>query len=339
MTLEDYLGLRMPMMPETERASYAGTQLAYEFHSTFNNPKAIVIFRDKVKFLQAFAAFARRSWIDLADCSEEELVEWLRRQRRRVILKPRYGVGGRGIRAMRPKELLAGQAILRGLRRQGAGLLEEEVVQHADMAALCPTSVNTIRVITLRPDEDILLLGAVLRIGTGMLVDNLSSGGMAAPVDTITGLVRDGAMRRDVRCLEPVTEHPLTMARIAGFRIPFWQELVTMVRQAAQRVPQVRTVGWDVAIGPEGPLLIEGNDNWNKRIWQLAERSGKREVLMRLMTDFQATHCQPPGGPEGEHQLTKSACRESQASTAKPNELTSIQNPSPFWRPMARVRP
>ena len=32
-----------------------------------------------------------------------------------------------------------------------------------------------------------------------------------------------------------------------------------MVFEAAQRVPQVGYVGWDVAMAEDGPLLIEGN--------------------------------------------------------------------------------
>jgi hypothetical protein len=27
-------------------------------------------------------------------------------------------------------------------------------------------------------------------------------------------------------------------------------------------LPQVHSVGWDIAVGDDGPIFVEGNDNW-----------------------------------------------------------------------------
>ena len=53
--------------------------------------------------------------------------------------------------------------------------------------------------------------------------------------------------------------HPFTKTKLVGFQIPFYAQAVEMVFEAAQRVPQVGYVGWDVAMAEDGPLLIEGN--------------------------------------------------------------------------------
>lgn len=46
-------------------------------------------------------------------------------------------------------------------------LIEEVVKQHADMAALNPDSVNTIRVVTYCSEMDIVVLYTAIRIGRG----------------------------------------------------------------------------------------------------------------------------------------------------------------------------
>ena len=43
------------------------------------------------------------------------------------------------------------------------------------------------------------------------------------------------------------------------FRHCSWEEAKAMCLEAAQVVPQMRFVAWDVAITPNGPTFIEGN--------------------------------------------------------------------------------
>ena len=47
-----------------------------------------------------------------------------------------------------------------------------------------------------------------------------------------------------------------------GFRIPYWNEVRELVKNVHAKLPDIRSIGWDVAITPNGPVLIEGNDNW-----------------------------------------------------------------------------
>ena len=55
--------------------------------------------------------------------------------------------------------------------------------------------------------------------------------------------------------------HPLTGVPIVGFEVPLFAEAIEAVKAAAQRIPEVPYVGWDVAIAPDRPVLIEGNYN------------------------------------------------------------------------------
>ena len=58
------------------------------------------------------------------------------------------------------------------------------------------------------------------------------------------------------------TRHPASGAYLPGFQIPFWPELIACVRRAMDRVPGMGYVGWDIAVTPDGPELIEGNWHW-----------------------------------------------------------------------------
>ena len=50
--------------------------------------------------------------------------------------------------------------------------------------------------------------------------------------------------------------------RIVGFQIPFWQECKAFIERVARVTPQIRYVGWDVVVLPDGGFsLIEANDN------------------------------------------------------------------------------
>lgn len=67
------------------------------------------------------------------------------------------------------------------------GILEEIVVQHPEMARMCPTSVNTCRIATLLGDKKQGIVYAFLRIGNGKVMDNVDCGGMAARIDLESG--------------------------------------------------------------------------------------------------------------------------------------------------------
>jgi hypothetical protein len=44
-------------------------------------------------------------------------------------------------------------------------------------------------------------------------------------------------------------------------------------------------VGWDVAITPDGPILIEGNHDANHDAMQIADQIGKYRKIMDLLQE------------------------------------------------------
>lgn len=137
-------------------------------------------------------------------------------------------------------------------------VLEEYLQQHPEMAALNPTSVNTIRIWVYEKSGEYVVPGAYLRVGrSGSQVDNNSSGGLCCPVDVARGVTRDAMdVKRDCA---PCHRHPDTGAALNGFRIPRWDECVAMAGMALSAFPHMRVAGLDMAVTPEGPCLIELN--------------------------------------------------------------------------------
>ena len=46
------------------------------------------------------------------------------------------------------------------------------------------------------------------------------------------------------------------------FTIPFLSEACEQAKYFHSMLPGLQSIGWDIAIGNDGPVFIEGNDNW-----------------------------------------------------------------------------
>nr|WP_241696914.1 sugar-transfer associated ATP-grasp domain-containing protein [Mariprofundus sp. KV] len=57
--------------------------------------------------------------------------------------------------------------------------------------------------------------------------------------------------------------------RLEGKVLPFWQEAVDLCLEAHSLVPDLPVSGWDVAVTPDGPCLLEGNLQWDVEKHQL----------------------------------------------------------------------
>ena len=178
-----------------------------------------------------------------------------------------HGACGKGIQKIKPKEWNDKQELYNHLKKNGTTVLEEAVIQHDKLNELHPTSVNTCRIVSiLKDDGNVDIVTAYLRIGNGMHVDNFNSGGMVVPINVETGIIEYPALDK-VGSLYEI--HPMTNTRIVGFKIPLWNQAKDLVKNLGKVVPEVRLVGWDIAITNKGPVVIEANDFPGHDIYQL----------------------------------------------------------------------
>ena len=262
----DYKIAEMYRLSDAQRATQITRGISNSIVARMNDKKFWHFFDNKTEFNQLFSAQVKRGWLNLLEASEEGFAKFLE-GRGDIICKPIDGSSGQGILKCTPEEYSDPGALYQRLRDAGIGIVEDKVIQHPAIAALCPTSVNTIRVATLLGDKKEGIVYAYIRIGNGKVMDNVDCGGMAAPVDIETGVITGvGANKAG----ETYEIHPMTGTKIPGTQIPYWEDVKTMCLNAMHVVPQVRFVAWDVAITEDGPVFIEGNSFPSHAIPQFA---------------------------------------------------------------------
>ena len=88
------------------------------------------------------------------------------------------------------------------------------------------------------------------------MVDNLHSGGFRFPIDRQTGEILPG-MNYEIH---NVKTHPDTGLKIAGEKIPEWQNIIDYCKKAHEHAPDsLHWIGWDVCLDEGDMFLIEGN--------------------------------------------------------------------------------
>lgn len=224
-----------------------------------NDKAYLPLFEDKLQFNEKFREFVHRDFLDLRKASFEEFQAFCQ-SHLVIFVKETDGFGGVGARKLSASDYQAEpscRALYQELKDNRLFVVEECVVQCEKMNLLCPASINTLRMVTVLAGGKPYLMYTLVRMGNGTkAVDNISSGGMYAPVDE-NGVIFKPAFCDKTGELYEI--HPFTKTKLVGFQIPFYAQAVEMVFEAAQRVPQVGYVGWDVAMAEDGPLLIEGN--------------------------------------------------------------------------------
>ena len=157
-------------------------------------------------------------------------------------------------------------------------IIQEPVTQHNTMAMLNPCAVNTIRIITINKDGNVYLLGSLIRIGTKSTgeKDNTSQGGVAVGVKEDGYLMEYGFRKPEFGGI--TYDHPDTHIIFKEFQIPYYKEAVDICCKAHKHLYNIRSIGWDIAITPEGPVFIEGNDNWEIQSIQAIKHGLYKEV-------------------------------------------------------------
>jgi hypothetical protein len=67
--------------------------------------------------------------------------------------------------------------------------------------------------------------------------------------------------------------------KFEGYAIPYFREAVEMVMRMHEALPGIHSIGCDVAISPDGPIIIEGNDDWEGGIPLVLEPNFRRRFL------------------------------------------------------------
>ncbi|MFS0645396.1 sugar-transfer associated ATP-grasp domain-containing protein [Siminovitchia sp. 179-K 8D1 HS] len=271
--VNDYFQYKLYKRRHSARKDFVVYKKRMKIVKTFNDESDRNIFNSKERFNKVFKDYIGREWLSVKD-SNLALFEEFTERVPKFIVKPNEGSHGKGIRVIEVENIKDKESLYEELKKEEV-LIEELIIQHDELATFNPTSVNSLRVVTLFcPDNKVRVMTANLRMGNGQkYADNFHHNGIAALLDVETGIVVTKGVDRDLK--EYIT-HPYTGKQIIGFKIPFWREVVETVSNAARLVPTVGYIGWDVAIGNDGRIfLIEGNSAADPDISQIPDQIGK----------------------------------------------------------------
>lgn len=242
-----------------EEASQLFITTAQAFHFTvYRDKDYIKYFNNKVRFLATFSAFVNRDWLDMRQTNFEQFNDFCQRHGQ-LVTKPLTESQGLGIGIVpvpdspRQRKRLYAQLVHHRL------LIEQVIDQHVDLALVNESSLNTVRVHTIRrPNGQVDVVSAYVRFGhAGSMVDNFHSHGVAAMIDVATGITTTGGRDLAGGYFEL---HPDSHIQLCGFQVPCWHKVIAMATAAALVVPQVHHVGWDIAITDQGEAeMVEGN--------------------------------------------------------------------------------
>ena len=142
-------------------------------------------------------------------------------------------------------------------------LLQEAIEQHEELSRLYDKSINTIRIVTVYYNNDAHFFSSAFRCGSKIsgVVDNISQGGFCI------GINEDGTLKspafNEQRYGGPTSEiHPDSGTVFGEIKIPFYKEAIDITCELHRHLYGMGALGWDVAITPNGPIIIEGNEYW-----------------------------------------------------------------------------
>lgn len=231
--------------------THSRTYVAKRF---FCDPESQHLCSNKVDFNRFFSEYVKRSWIFCKEASANELLTFFIANKR-VIVKPFNLSKGQGVYELDREE--QNEELVKSLLGKNV-LLEAFIEQHPDLC-LGNKSVNTIRINTILDSKGTVhFIKAAIRCGVGdSVVDNFSAGGIVYPINIDYGCIEGPGISKSFD--RSIYIHPGTTCLMVGKVIPFWPEVIRIVREAAMSLQKIRFVGWDVAITTDGPELVEAN--------------------------------------------------------------------------------
>lgn len=163
-------------------------------------------------------------------------------------------------------------------------IMEERIYPAESMAAFNHDSINTVRVIAMYTEEVMYPVGAFFRTGrAGSFVDNGGAGGIFASIDCRTGIVEtDGGDEKGL----VYPDHPDSHISFKGFRIPEWDQALSLVTAACKIMGEKCYIGWDLALTSDNKwIIVEGNGR-STYLHQGPLFHGVRPQLMKLVHQY-----------------------------------------------------
>ena len=271
--ISEYLGFKLYEKDEAQRREYIPDWERFGYTDAFNDPKNARLFDDKWLTYQRFGKYYGREVISCRKPEDKESFYDFIGRHMPVAIKPTDASFGVGFQILREADENTFDKLLADYK---TGFMVEELIQmDPRIAKFHPSSVNTCRLITIRFDDETIIIHPRFKMGRhGSEMDNASSGGIFCNLDPETGEVLYAADFKGVTW----DVHPDTGEQLLGFVVPEWDAAKAFVRELAEVVPENRYTGWDIVLTPKGWIMIEGNRR-GQFGWQYSDAGGARPEI------------------------------------------------------------
>lgn len=277
--LSDYLNYEIYKRSPEEREAYVSTRTENTFYETVSPSAYKKRFTIKQDFLREFKEYTRRDCVVPGEDGYDAFCAFLD-QNPQFMAKPYDGLGGQGVEKLSASDITDRKAFYD--RCAGERIfLEQLVSQHPEMNVLCPTSVNTMRIMTFNDHGRAEILWAGLRVGNGInAVDNFHAEGMGVCIDLDTGRLQGDALNKDgIR----FHTHPTTGIQFDGFQLPDFNAAKELVLKGALESDKILVIGWDVALSDQGPVVIEANRRPGFDLVQMLDGRGRMDIISDVL--------------------------------------------------------
>lgn len=212
-----------------------------------------MIFHDKVVFNRIFKDYIGRDFIDIREVGYKGFKKFVT-GKENVFAKKHNSFGGDGV----TKVNIAGEdlkVLFNQLYNNKQYLIEDTLIQNEYLDWINPKAVNNVRLVTLLKDGEAYVVFKTLRINAGG-EEVISCHDIYMTLDDEGNILGNVV---DDEC-NVYKKHPVTGFKFKGAKIPHMDKALELVKKAAKLVPEMRWIGWDVAITEDGAAIIEGNN-------------------------------------------------------------------------------
>lgn len=246
----EYLTYRLWENDKAHRAAHFRNCHNVYLAETINDQSKLYLLRDKLILLKRLGDKAGREFLEISEASADAFYELLMRCGK-LVLKPRGAASGRGIRVidadLTRKEC---DALREKLLREQCTLAEGFLRQHPMLDRVYDQAVAIIKIHTLNLEGNVqIILYPFMQIGANG--NRTSHGGFDTAIDRATG--------RFLCQPQLFPAHAHLQAVFGDEPVPFYREAEAAAIEAAHLVPELIYACWDIAITPNGPVIIEGN--------------------------------------------------------------------------------
>lgn len=279
----DYLKGNYINLTEEEKKDYLTKRNYVQLIKHLNKRGYQMIFHDKIVFNRIFKDYVGRDFIDIREVGYKGFKKFVT-GKESVFAKKHNSFGGDGVNKIN----LDGEdlkVIFNQLYNNKQYLIEDTLVQHEYLNWINPKAVNNVRLITLLKDGEVHVLFKTLRINSGS-EEVISCHDIYMTLDDEGNILGNVV---DDEC-NIYKKHPVTGFKFKGAKIPHMDQALDLVKKAAKLVPEMRLIGWDVAITEKGAAIIEGNNYPSFGLHQFyllndGEEIGKYKKIKNILKD------------------------------------------------------